>query len=171
MVKRVGASFILLLVVGGSLVLGAGDSATTTVSWTVLPFAALSIAGEEGRGDVVVTTFALPQPSPADLKRGYLEMEGALTLIAVSNTGWQLIVRTDDPNLGQSYDGTYIKPLNDFQLRARGGEYRSLSERDQVLTAGSHGRYKLGIDYRILFHQRYRPGNYQITLIYTIVTD
>lgn len=168
---KVGVGIALLLIIFSSLAFSASDSATTTVSWSVLPFATLSIAGEEGSGDAVVSTFALPQPSAADLKRGYIEVERALTLVAVSNTGWQLIVRTDDPNLGQSYDGTYIKPLDDFQLRARGGEYRSLSHRAQVLKSGTNGRYELEIDYRIRFHPAYRPGDYRVTLTYTITTD
>jgi len=171
MAKRVGVGLILLWVTCGSLVLGASDSATVTVGWRVLPFATLSIAGEQGGGAAVVTTFALPQPSAADLNRGYMEFERALTLIAISNTNWQLTVRSDDPDLGRSYDGSYVKPLGDFQLRTAGGEYRNLSNKEQVLTTGGHGRYELGIDYRILFHPEYRPGDYRVTLIYTITTE
>jgi len=172
MIKRIGVGFILLWVIYGSLVLGAGDSATTTVSWTVLPFASLSIGGGRGSGETVSTTVALPRPSDADLERGYLEQGRALTLIAMSNTNWRLTVRSDDPDLGRSYDGFYVKPLGDFQLRTAGGEYRSISNGDQVLTTGTYGRYELGIDYRILFHHElYRPGDYRITLIYTITTE
>jgi len=168
---KVGVGIALLLIIFSSLAFSASDSATTTVSWSVLPFATLSIAGEEGSGDAVVSTFALPQPSAADLNRGYIEVERALTLIAVSNTNWRLTVRSDDPDLGRSYDGSYVKPLGDFQLRTAGGEYRSISNGEQVLMTGRHGRYELGIDYRIRFHSGYRPGDYRVTLIYTITTD
>jgi len=170
MAKRIGLGLFWLLVIFSPFVLGASDSATTTINWTVHPFATLSFASGSG-GEAVSTTFALPRPSPADLERGYLELERALTLIAVSNTDWRLTVRSEAPDLGQSYDGSYHKPLSDFQLRAAGGEYHSISNRDQTLAEGTHGRYELEIDYRILFHPEYRPGDYRVTLIYTITTD
>jgi hypothetical protein len=170
MLKRVGVSLILLFMVSSSLALGAGDSEITTINWTVLPFATLSIAGE-GEGEAISTTVALPQPTAADLERGYVELERALTLIAVSNTNWRLTVRSPNSNLGRSYDGAYVKPLSDFQLRARGGEYCSITNEDRLLTSGTQGRYELEIDYRILFHPGYRPGDYRVTLIYTITTD
>ncbi len=173
MARRAVISGLLLL--GLSLflsaqALGTGDSARTTISWTVLPFARLSLEGQTDQA--VTTTFVLPQPSEADLERGYREIPRALTLIAASNVHWRLAVRAAEPDLGRSYDGRYTKPLSDFQLRVGSESYRPVSNSDQVIAHGPSGRQKVEVDYLILFdREHHRPGDYHVTLTYTITTD
>ncbi|MGQ9477429.1 MAG: hypothetical protein ACUVRH_02945 [Candidatus Bipolaricaulia bacterium] len=173
MTRRVVISGLLLLSLSlflSTQALGTGDSARTTISWTVLPFARLSLEGETGQA--VTTTFALPQPSEADLERGYREIPRALTLIAASNVHWRLAVRAAEPDLGRSYDGSYTKPLSDFQLRVGSEPYLPISNADQVIAHGPSGRKKVEVDYLILFdRERHRPGDYHVTLTYTITTD
>ena len=159
-------SFLLFALIS----FGAGDSGTTTATWTVLSYATLSIAGGGGTVGSVIGSLSLPQPTAADLERGYLELGDALTLVAQSNVNWRLSIRTDDPDMGKSYDGTYTKPISDFQLGADGA-YLTIAHEDQPLAEGGPGEHELKIDYRILFRQEYRPGNYHITLIYTIATE
>jgi hypothetical protein len=161
------SSLLILLAAQAS---GTSDSARTTISWTALPFARLSLEGESGQA--IVTAFALPQPSEADLERGYREIPKALTLIAASNVHWRLAVRAAEADLGRSYDGTYTKPLSDFQVRAGDEPYRPISTTDQVIAHGPSGRHKVEVDYLILFdRERHRPGDYHVTLTYTITTD
>ena len=93
-------------------------------------------------------------------------------LVARSNVNWRIIVHTPDPDMGRSYDGSYVKPLSDFQLRASGSAFFSISNVDQVLAGGAHGKYEVPVDYRVLLHpERYKPGDYHLTLIYTITCE
>jgi hypothetical protein len=171
MARQVGV-LLLLLLTASVIALGTGDSARTTVNWTAVPFASLSIGGEGASGGTISSRVGVPHPNEEDLARGYLEVEGALTLIARSNTNWRLTIRTPDADLGRSYDRSYVKPLSDFQLRLAGKEYLSISNSDQALTTGTRGQHELGIDYRVLFNrEKYRPGDYGVMLIYTIITD
>jgi hypothetical protein len=172
MVKKVGAVFLLLLIGAGMIALGGSDSATTTVSWTVLPFASLSVVGDGKSGESLNSIFTIPQPNVEELEQGWLERRRAITLMASSNVDWEVTVRTDARNLGKSCAGSYIKPLEDFKLRAKNGEYQNIGNRPLVLTTGGMGSNIVEVDYRIdLDRELYEPGDYQLTLIYTIVTD
>jgi len=157
-----------------ALISQADNSGVTEVGWTVVPFATLALAGagERAAGSTVTVSFTLPRPSAEDLARGYLEIEDALTLVARSNVDWVILVRTPDPDLGRSYDGSYTKPLSDFQLRVAGGDFLTISNADQTLSRGRRGEHELAIDYRVLLHPEcYRPGDYGLKLIYTITCE
>jgi len=184
-VVEVGFLLLGLLIM---LAQGASSSEKTAVSWSVQPFAVLSIKGsasDESESSISLP-FHLPQPTAEDLERGYIEVPSALTLLARSNTSWQLFVHAKERELGRSYDGLYVKPISDFQLRARlrlqgqeGSEpgdhlylYLTISNEDQLLIQGERGEWEIKLDYRILLHrERYRPGDYRITLIYTITPE
>ncbi len=162
---------IFILTIPG---LAAGKSATTTVtvSWRILPFQSLTIAGHGKVGTSVVSHFNLRQPTQADLAAGYIEDDGALTLVAVSNIPWAVKVHAVEPNMGTSNDGTYVKPLSDLMLRANGDKFSPISQFDQTVASGERGAYKLTIDYKVkLDSASYRPGDYGLTLVYTITGE
>ena len=149
----------------------AASSTTVRVGFEILPFQQLSISGGRSAGNTAVSTVRLPQPSAADLTRGYIELPNAVNLAVRSNIPWAVTVRTDDANMGQSFDGSYTKPVSDFQLRVGNGAYTPISQRNQVLLQGSYGQHNFNVDYRTLFDpSTYRQGNYQVTVIYTIVS-
>lgn len=164
---------IIILGVFGPAVLLWGDSSTTVqVGWRVLGTQMLSILGSDGpEGPSVASTFVIPQPTAEDLQRGYIERRRALVLVARSNMPWTISVRTDDENMGRSFDGTYVKPITDLLVRAEGGSYVTIGHRDQAITDGPPGEHQVGVDYRVLFDPKtHRDGNYHITVIYTIST-
>ena len=162
-------SLLLSILFGVSTLANSLATATVTVTWTVLPFQSLSIAGEEGSKTSVVSHFDLRAPTPADLAAGYIEEDGALVLVAASNIPWTVKVHAVESNMGASYDGTYVKPLSDFLLRANEGAFFPITQFDQTLASGTRGEYKLTIDYKVkLNSDSYRPGDYGLTLVYTI---
>jgi hypothetical protein len=154
------------------LTLQGDESSSVQVGWQVQHSRTLTILGSsEGNGTTTASTFVIPQPSAADLERGYIEQERAITLLARSNTPWMISVRTDDPHMGRSFDGTYLKPVSDLLVRAAGRPYLAISHEDQLLTSGPAGEHLIGVDYRVLFNRHsHREGNYSITIIYTIST-
>ena len=181
-------SIMLTLGASGFSSSSGSESGSTSVGWSVLPFATLSLSPDGNPSSSVSAGFHLPEPTAEDLERGYLEVPDALTFIARSNTDWQLFVHADESELGRSYDGLYVKPLSDLQLRARArvriqegpepeakartGSYLPLSNEPQLLIRGGRGEWEIELDYRILLHrERYRPGDYQVTLVYTITPE
>ena len=170
--KRYAAIFLLVGVILSGLTISAfavSRSVTVTVSWRILPFQSLTIAGEGGTGTSVVSHFNLRQPTAADLAAGYIEDDDALTLVAASNIPWTVQVHAIEPNMGRSNDGTYVKPLSDFLVRANNGRFFPIAQFDQPIASGGRGVYKLTLDYRVkLDPTSYRPGNYGLTLVYTI---
>lgn len=155
-----------------ALAVGKSASTTVTVSWRILPFQSLTIAGDGKVGTSVVSHFNLRQPTRADLAAGYIEDDGALTLIAASNIPWAVKVHAVEPNMGTSNDRTYVKPLSDLMLRANRGEFLPISQFDQTVASGVRGAYKLTIDYKVKLNSAsYRPGNYGVTLVYTITGE
>lgn len=167
----ISVSIIMFALLPALTLLGASDSATVTVSWTIKPFQSLSIAGNPSNSKSVVSTYNVPDPTNADLNRGFIEEENALTLLVVSNVDWEIHVKSLSNNMGTSFDGTYTKPLEDFELRAGNGNYQPLTKSDQVLASGEHGKHKIGVDYKVNFHKNeYKDGNYQVKLLYTITT-
>ncbi len=162
-------SLLLGILFSFSAVAADSATATVTVSWTILPFQSLTIAGEGESGTSVVSHFDLRTPTPADIAAGYVEEDGAITLIAASNIPWTVKVHAVEGNMGESYDGTYVKPLSDFLVRANDGEFFPITQFDQTLASGNRGEYKLTIDYKVLLDSdSYKPGDYGLTLVYTI---
>jgi len=171
--RKATLTLIILVGVLGPAVLLWGESSTTVqVGWRVLSTQVLSILGSDGpEGPSVASTFIVPQPTSEDLARGYIERRRALVLVARSNTPWTISVRTDDEDMGRSFDGTYVKPITDLLVRAEGGPYLPISHQDQVIASGPPGEHQIGVDYRVLFDPKtHRDGNYHITVIYTIST-
>jgi hypothetical protein len=165
---RSNLSWVLILVVIALVAAAkAEDFSIVNIGWQVVPFQSLSISNASAK--TVSDTFIIPQPTPQDLKRGYIEKENAIVLIAKSNVNWVINVRTPNSDMGVSFDGTYVKPISDFQLRA-GGSYLTVSYHDQMLAKGPHGEHEIGVNYKVLFGEDHRDGNYKITLIYTITT-
>lgn len=149
----------------------AASGSTVRVGFEILPFQQLSISGGRSVGNTALSTVQLPQPSAADLARGYIELPHAVSLSVRSNIPWAVTVRTDNANMGQSFDGNYTKPISDFQLRVGNGAFRPITQQNQVLLRGSYGEYNFDVDYRTLFDANiHRQGNYQLTVVYTIVS-
>ncbi|MCI2425096.1 hypothetical protein LM599_03645 [Candidatus Acetothermia bacterium] len=146
-------------------------SVDVQVSWTILPFQSLTLAGSNSWGEEVTVRVDFPQPTAADLSVGFIEIRGALSLVARSNIPWVVKVRAMESDLGTSYDGTFTKPLHNFLLRANSGHYFTLANYDQIIIEGQPGVHPITIDYKILFDQvTHRAGNYGVTLVYTITT-
>jgi len=169
-----GSALVLLLASSPPLL---GDSsAAVVVGWRVESTQTLYVLGPDGRaeggGTSVASAFVIPNPTPEDLERGYVERLRAVTLLARSNTPWVISVRTEDADMGTSFDGTVTKPISDFQVRAHGrGPYLTVQRYDQALAEGPPGEHRVAVDYRVLFdRERHREGNYRITLVYTIST-
>ncbi len=167
----ISVSLILLALLPALTLLGASDSATVTVSWTIKPYQSLSIVGSPSKTKSVFSTHNVPDPTNADLNRGFIEEENAITLKAISNVDWEIYVKALSNDMGTSFDGTYTKSLEDFELRAASGSYKPLANSDRLLARGEHGEHKVGVDYKVNFHpDRYKDGNYQVKLLYTITT-
>ncbi len=160
---------ILLLAAISSTAFASRTTATVEVSWTVLPFQSLSIAGDSSGDAAVYSRFGLRQPTEADFAVGYVEERSALTLKAASNIPWTVQVHALESNMGSSNDGTYTKPLTDFSLRSNGGSYSSITGFDQTLASGDTGEHTLVIDYKVdTEKETHRDGDYGLTLVYTI---
>ncbi len=160
---------MLTLLISSSLYAETSATVTVKVSWTVLPFQSLTIAGSADTDTTVVSHYVLPQPTESDFAVGYIEEEGALSLIAASNIPWTVRVHALEPNMGMSDDGTYVKPLSDFSLRANGSPYFSITSFDQTLASGGVGAHPLIIDYKVKTEKEsYKSGDYGLTLVYTI---
>ena len=151
----------------------ADGSVSGQVGFTILPTQMLTVLGRDNTGGQSVTSvFKIPGPSAADLAQGFIERERETVLVVQSNIPWRVSVRTPDADMGRSTDGRYLKPISDLQVRAQGRSYLTVSHEAQVIARGSYGRYELGVGYRVKFNDtNYRPGDYHITLIYTISGD
>lgn len=146
----------------------AGDA--VRVAFRVNPFQTLSL-GSGPAGRTLSAAVTVPRPTAQDLSRGYVELPGALKLQVRSNVPWTVKVRTDDPDMGTSFDGTFTKPISDLQVRVAGGPYLTLSRQDQVLAEGPWGTFAFEVDYRVLFDpQTHRDGDYRVNVIYTLST-
>ena len=163
---------ILLLTAISSSAFASGTTVTVEISWTVLPFQSLSIAGDDSGDATVYSRFDLRQPTEADFAVGYIEECSALTLNAASNIPWTIKVHALESDMGASDDGTYIKPLTDFSLRSNGGPYSSVAGCDQTLARGDTGEHTLVIDYKVdTEKETHKGGDYGLTLVYTITSS
>ena len=161
---------IIFLIPVFALAAGPSSSAAVHVSWTVLPFQSLTIAGSAAATDASVTNrYDLRKPGADDFATGFIQEDGVLVLKAASNIPWAVKVHAIETDMGTSYDGSYTKPLTDFMLRANGGSFFSVSTSDQVLASGTRGSYQLSVDYRVkVDRDSYKDGDYGLTLVYTI---
>ena len=169
--QLIATLLILLLAITSSVSLAAATTATVKVSWKVLPFQSLAIAGDDSAGTTVFSHFDLRQPTDADFAAGYIEEQGALTLVTASNIPWTVQVHALESDMGSSDDGTYVKPLSDFSLRANGGAYFAVTRFDQTVANGDVGTHTLAIDYKVQTEREsYKDGDYGLTLVYTITS-
>ncbi|MDP8229488.1 MAG: hypothetical protein P9L93_00075 [Candidatus Gorgyraea atricola] len=113
-----------------------------------------------------------------DYENGCKEkISGSLIRLRDTANDWKLTVKTNDSDMG-SING-YIKPIDDFSWKAKGSHatqirYTSITNYDVEVARGSRSAKKLDIftDYKIaLSWARDIPGNYDITLVYTLTTQ
>ncbi len=136
------------------------DAVTVQVRWRVLPYQSLRIPGAEG--EVGVLRYEIPAPTGLDLSRGMIEDENALQFEIASNTAWKLQVRLAASSPGSA----------GMQVRRHGGAYVGLSTSPEVVALGTHGVYRLAIDYRIpLDAQGAVPDVDAMDLIYTLMPN
>ena len=151
------------------LVLADQQSVTVHMSWTVLPFQELRIAGSTSHGSSVSADYVMPQPDALDLQQGYLEEMNSVNLTVSSNIPWKVQVWTESSDMGQSDDGSVTKFISDFELREHGGSYSSISNTPQILVSGNRGSFDIGVDRRILLGSDYHSGDYGLEVVYTIM--
>jgi|Deesub1362B_J571_1020462.scaffolds.fasta_scaffold04795_4 hypothetical protein len=160
----------LILTATALLAMGAQDSVVVRISWRVLPFALLSLDGQEW-GESAVAATPLPAPTPTDFQRGYLSLPQAVTLRVISNTRWTVFVQALSPSLGTSYDGTFNWEISALEVGI-GGDFLPLSLVPQPLVSGANGSHVLPVDYRVRLPEKaLPPGDYQAVVLYTITTD
>jgi len=112
-----------------------------------------------------------------DYKNGYREkIQANLLQIASKDNDWKVLVRTNDSSMGVI--GSYTKSISDLYWRAQGPyatqtTYTSITNYDIEVARGPSGNTKnLFIDYRALLSwNKDVPGNYYITLLYTLTTQ
>ena len=161
---------ILLTLFSGSL-LAAQASAVVRITWTVLPFAVISLDGGEDYSESISVVTEIPEPTLLDLARGYIEIPEAVTLQVMSNTHWTVLVQALSPTLGTSYDGTFTWPVEDLAVGVA-GDYVTVSMTPQSIAEGKNGKYTLAVDYRVNVPANGVPeGDYKAVLLYTVTTD
>ncbi len=159
----------LTFLAGSPLFAETSATATVEVRWRILPFQSLTVEGVAGFGTRVLDHHTIRRPTAADFAVGFIKEEGALILIAASNIPWTVSVRAIEADMGRSDDGTYVKPLSAFSLRANGDPFFVVTRFDQILATGVAGRHRLEIDYRVeVERESHREGDYGVTLVYTI---
>ena len=164
------ASLSVVLFFAASAAAQTSASVNVALGWKVLPYQSLTVTNRTDLG--AGSRFELRSPTQADFSQGHIEIPGAVTLVAASNISWSVKVRAVETNMGRSADGTASKPLCDFSLRANNGSYVPISNADQTLVSGGFGVATLVVDYRIETNREsYRPGDYGLTLVYTITTQ
>lgn len=154
------------------LTLTAGESGLgLRADFGILPHQGLSVNRVDENGQKGDSVVAIPQPTVQDLARGFIEQPNAVELKVVSNTAWVLLLSTVNVDMGTSDDGSYVKPIEDFQVRAGNRPYVSLSHEGQKLLSGPPGVFFPTLDYRTIANpDTYRPGTYSIEVVYMITS-
>lgn len=162
----IAASVILL----SASLFAAQATAVVKITWTVLPFAVISLDGVDyGESAVAVTT--IPEPTAADLARGYVEIPEAVTLRVMSNTHWTVLVQALSPTLGTSYDGSFVWSIEALEMGVD-GEFIQASTSPQPLVSGANGKFEIPVDYRVHVPADGVPeGDYEAVILYTVTTD
>jgi len=151
-----------LVLLAATAAYAARQSVTIQARWRVLPYQSLRFSGSTD--EILATGYTVPPLTSLDVARGYIEEENAVRLHVVSNTPWKIQVWTDRPNL----EGT---PPGDVQVRRHGGEYVSIVDSPQLLAAGLHGTYEIGVDYRILLGEDTTAFEEPVEIVYTIMSE
>ena len=153
-----GLAAVVLLTVSGFAV---QRSVTIRASWKVLPYQTLQLSNS--RDDVTAVAVELPDPTPLDVSRGYIESEHAVRLHVVSNTPWkiQVWIRTGGDDSSTA-----------LQVRSHGGNYLDLSSQPQILAQGLNGVFEISVDYRLAIGS---DGGFSDQaaeeVVYTIMSD
>lgn len=149
---------VVLLAVTGFAV---QHSVTVRASWKVLPYQTLRLTGSEQEIDAV--SLEIPDPTPLDVSRGYIEIEHAVRLFVASNTPWKIQVTA--PGLSES-----IASL--LKVRSHGDAYGGISDQPRVLAAGSNGTFEISIDVRVMMDSSGTfPTGDPVRLVYTLMSD
>ncbi len=103
-----------------------------------------------------------------------MELIGASSIGVRSNKDWNLSVRAESDYF-VTEEGSSELPVEVLQVRVNGRQdYMPLSGSSQVLQSGSRGDSnkpgnQFDIDYRAdLMERYYAPGNFRVSLVYTI---
>jgi len=151
------------------ILLAAEDSVTVEVSFSIVPFATISLSGGPESGSVQVAT-SIPTPTSVDVARGYLELPSAVSLTVASNTHWTVFVQALSRTLGTSYDGVFTWDIAALRVGTKGG-FVPVSMDPQAVVQGIQGEHPVSVDYRISLPETGLPeGNYEATLLYTITS-
>ena len=126
---------VVILAVSGFAV---QRSVAIRTSWKVLPYQTLQLS--DSRDEVTAIAFELPDPTPLDVARGYIESEHAVRLHVVSNTPWKIQVWVRN----RVNDSSTV-----LQVRSHGGDYLALSSQPQILAQGLNGVFEISVDYRL----------------------
>ena len=158
---------VLLLTIT-TLGLAAQDSATTQVSWTVNANQSLHISSNgAGSSKSVESTYSLPEPGNADLKRGYIKEKNAIELVATSNVAYEVQVKAENSILGRV--NGYKKPVSDLSIKGKGSFKQISSDKPVTIASGQPGEHKFGVDYKVQYDKdEYVEGDYVAHLEYTI---
>jgi len=113
-----------------------------------------------------------------DYYTGYVErIRGNTILLKDTRNDWKLLVKTNDSDMG--IVGSYIKPTKDFYWKAQGNyatqtQYTDITNYDIEVDRGTKSSpfRQVTIDYKILLSWTEDiPGDYNISLIYTLTTQ
>lgn len=112
-----------------------------------------------------------------DYEAGYLEKAwGNTILVRDTSNDWKVMVKTDYDNMGVI--GNYVKPISDFNWKASGDyatqiTYIDLENYDVEVARGPQGILgRVYVDYKILLAWANDvPGDYNITVVYTLTTQ
>ncbi len=90
-----------------------------------------------------------------------------------ANENWIMTVMSLDPNLGQSDDLSYTKPLSDLMWQLTvGGSWASMTTSGVTVKTGVAGSGSFGMDYKFLLSWAAdKPGTYTATIQYTISSN
>ena len=141
--------------------LGVQQSVAVRANWKVLPYQTLRLSGSEDRIDV--TDLEIPEPSPLDVSRGYLEIEHAVRLHVISNTPWKLQI---------TGSGLPESMASLLRIRRHGDTYSTVSDQPRVLASGTHGAFEISIDVRVWADSDgIFPTGSPVNLVYTLMSN
>ncbi len=164
------AMTIAVALITSTVASAAQASVSTTVSWTILPFAVMSLNGGPSSDEIRVNT-PLPTPSATDEARGYLEVPDAVRLTVMSNTRWTVLVQSLSDDLGTSDDGTFTWAVDALQVGVN-GQFAATGTQPRTIASGGRGEHDLAVAYRAHLPAEGLPdGQYNAILLYTIITS
>lgn len=167
---------MLLVFVG--LTVSAASTDTSVVSYTVLPYVALSI----GQADFMPQDQGLlffPAVDAADWVRGYLDHDTPVDLTVVANTSWILTTELLSPARLIGSQGTAGQYVTLSWANRLGGEFTDLSKDStqgpQMVSSGDRGIHQFSLWYRVdlrsLDANTAEIEGIEAVVLYTVVAD